>query len=197
MTSPSGDAFAQGQQAKCSITKVKGDVYRFQINFHFTMFVVTNDGIVVTDPINADAIGWLKAELKKRYKEPVTHIIYSHSNAGNDSGGDAWGGGPEIIGNANNPLVKTTFDHTMALKSGGKTIIEPKYLGPSYGGDLIAMVVRPENVALVVDAISPKRQPFRNFPRTDIGGLLEQSKVVERLHCELMAPAPISGPPEI
>jgi len=142
-------------------------------------------------------LGWLQAELKKRFKKPVTHIIYSHSNAGHDSGGDAWGGGLEIIGNANNPLVKTTFDHTMAVKSGGKTIIELKYLGPGYGGDLIAKVLRPENVALVVDAISPKRQPFRNFPRTDIGGVIEQIKVVESIDFELIAPAPISGPPKI
>ncbi len=85
----------------------------------------------------------------------------------------------------------------MAVKSGGKTIIELKYLGPGYEGDLIAKVLRPENVALVVDAISPKRQPFRNFPRTDIGGVIEQIKVVESINFELMAPAPISGPPEI
>jgi len=184
---PANDASAQGQQAKRSITKVKGDVYRFQNNFHFAMFVVTNDGIVVTDPINADAVGWLKAELQKRFNKPVTHMIYSHSHADHASGGEAWGGGLEVIGHTNNPLVKTKFDDSMTVKTGGKTI-ELKYLGPGHGDDLIAMVVRPENVAFVVDAISPKRLPFRNFPRTDIGGLIEQIKVVESLDFELMAP---------
>ena len=38
-----------------AITKIKGDVYRFQNRFHFSVFTVTGNGVVVTDPINAEA----------------------------------------------------------------------------------------------------------------------------------------------
>ena len=37
-----------------AIEPVAGDVYRFKNKFHYALFVVTADGIVVTDPINAD-----------------------------------------------------------------------------------------------------------------------------------------------
>ena len=79
MISPATDLRAQ--EAKRSIEQVKGDVYRFQNDFHFAMFVVTDDGIVVTDPINADAVNWLKAELADRFDQPVTHMVLSHSHA--------------------------------------------------------------------------------------------------------------------
>ena len=36
-------------------------------------------GVVVTDPINADAAGWLKAEIAKLTNQPITHLIYSHT----------------------------------------------------------------------------------------------------------------------
>ncbi len=55
---------SKAQGPKRGITKVAGDVYRFQNNFHFSWVVVTGDGVVVTDPINADASTWLKANLK-------------------------------------------------------------------------------------------------------------------------------------
>ncbi|MDA0261740.1 MAG: MBL fold metallo-hydrolase, partial [Proteobacteria bacterium] len=188
-------ADTQAQSAKRSIENVKGDVYLFHNNFHNAMFVVTNAGIVVTEPINAEAVGWLKAELKQRFNKPVTHMIYSHSHGDHNSGGQAWGSGIEVIAHEN--LAKnlssgqtaaptTTFKDGHTLKTGGKTF-EIKFLGAGHGDDLSAVVVRPENVVFVVDAVSPKRLPFRDFPRTDIAGLIGQIKAVEALSFDIMA----------
>ena len=57
----------QAQDAKRSITKIAGDLYRFQNNFHFSVFLVTPDGIIATDPINPEAAKWLQGELKSRF----------------------------------------------------------------------------------------------------------------------------------
>ena len=75
--------------------------------------------------------------------------------------------------------------HTFSL--GGKDF-ELTYLGEGHSDDLIAMVVRPENVAFVVDVVSPKSVPWRDFPNTDINGMIEQIKTVEALDFEIMAP---------
>lgn len=193
---PAAESVAQG--AKRSITKVAGDVYRFQNNFHFAMFVVTNDGIVVTDPINGDAVNWLKAELKKRFNKPVTHMIYSHSHGDHNSDGGAWGGNIKVIahenvkknieaGKANTAMPSQVFADELAFRVGGKSFLL-KYLGKGHGDDLIAMVVQPENVAFVVDAVSPKRLPFRNFPRTDVDGLINQIKIIESLDFKILLP---------
>ncbi|MGI9354540.1 MAG: hypothetical protein ACR2PF_05205 [Rhizobiaceae bacterium] len=44
-----------GQQGKREITRVAGDVFRFQNSFHFSLVTVTDDGVVLVDPINRDA----------------------------------------------------------------------------------------------------------------------------------------------
>ena len=190
-------ATAWAQDANRSITQIKGDVYRFQNNFHYAIFVVTDAGIVVTDPINADAVNWLKAELAKRFDKPVTHMVLSHTHGDHASGGEAWGA-IEVVAHENAKKnvaagkVKTamptkTFSDKHTLTVGNKTL-ELTYLGVGHGDDLIAMVVRPENIAFVVDAVSPKRLPWRDFPHTDIDGMINQIKVIEALDFDILAP---------
>jgi glyoxylase-like metal-dependent hydrolase (beta-lactamase superfamily II) len=192
-----GSAQAQDQEAKRSIEPVTGDVYRFQNNFHNAMFVVTEDGIVVTDPINAEAVAWLKDELAARFDKPVTHMILSHSHGDHASGGQGWGD-IEVIahenakkhveaGDVDTAMPTETFADSHALSTGGKDF-ELTYLGEGHGDDLIAVVVRPENVAFVVDAVSPGRLPYRDFPGADIDGYIDQIKAVEALDFEVMLP---------
>jgi glyoxylase-like metal-dependent hydrolase (beta-lactamase superfamily II) len=197
---------ALAQSGKRAIENVKGDVYRFQNSFHYAIFVETADGIVVTDPINAEAVSWLKAELAKRFNKPVTHMILSHHHSDHGSGGEAWGSGLTVIahekaaehianGDVTTATPTKTFSDTMSFTAGGKTF-ELTYLGVGHSDDLIAVVVRPENVAFVVDAVSPRRVPYRDFPHTDIDKLIEQIKVVEGLDFEILAPGhgDIAGP---
>lgn len=63
------------------------------------------------------------------------------------------------------------------------------WLGEGHGKDLIAVVVRPENVAFITDAVSPKRLPFRDMPRSNIDGWIDQVRKVETLDFEIFAPA--------
>ena len=84
-----GFTSAMAQEPKRSITKVKGDVYRFQNNFHYALVVPTGAGVVVVDPINADAASYLRVNLKQITNENITHLIYSHSHADHASGGTA------------------------------------------------------------------------------------------------------------
>lgn len=188
---------ASAQEVKRSIEHVEGDVYRFQNNFHNAMFVVTEEGIVVTDPIDSDAVKWLNDELAKRFEKPVTHMILSHSHGDHASGGQAWGE-IEVIahentakhvqeGAVNTAMPTTTFAESHNFSVGGKQF-ELTYLGNGHGDDLIATVVRPENVAFVVDAVSPRRLPYRDFPGADVDGIVDQIKAVEALDFEILLP---------
>ncbi len=176
-----------------AITKVKGDVYRFQNQFHYSLVTVTGDGVVVVDPINASAANWLRRNLGKITDKPITHLIYSHSHFDHASGG-AELKAATIIAHANAPesidgVVPTVrFESTKTLKVGNKTF-EMTWLGEGHGKDLIAVVVRPENVAFIVDAAAPKRLPYRDFPRSDIDGWINQIKKIESLDFEIFAPA--------
>lgn len=183
---------AHAQDAKRAVSNIAGDVYRFQNNFHFSIFVVTEDGVIVTDPINAEAAAWLKEEIAKQTDKPITHLIYSHSHGDHASGGAAFGEVPTVIAQENAPadidgVVPTErFADTKTVEAGGKTV-ELTYLGKGHGDDLIAMVVRPENVGFIVDAASAKRLPYQNFPGWDVGGWFQQVEKIKTLDFEIFA----------
>jgi glyoxylase-like metal-dependent hydrolase (beta-lactamase superfamily II) len=189
-------AFSGGVAAQSpdrAISKIGGDVYRFQNKFHYNIFVVTGDGVVVTDPINAEAAGWLRAEIAKITDQPITHLIYSHSHGDHASGGAAYGDVPNVIAHANAPdtidgvapTKRFDSEHSFAL---GSKNFELTYLGPGHGTDLIAVVVRPENVGFIVDAVSAKRLPYRDFPGSNVDDWANQVRKAETLQFDVFAP---------
>ncbi|MEM7508544.1 MAG: MBL fold metallo-hydrolase [Pseudomonadota bacterium] len=184
---------ASAQEGKREITRIAGDVYRFQNRFHFSIFVVTGDGVVVTDPINRSAAKWLEAEIGKRFEKPITHLIYSHSHDDHAAGGAIFADTALVIAQQEAPaeidgvVPDLRFAEALTLTVGRKAI-ELTALGPGHGTDLIAMVIRPENVAFVVDAVAVKRLPYRDFPGADIDGWIEQVRRVEALEFDILAP---------
>jgi glyoxylase-like metal-dependent hydrolase (beta-lactamase superfamily II) len=74
-------------EAQREITQVAGDLYRFQNNFHVLVFVVTPEGVIATDPIDANAAACLRGQIRKRFKQPIRYVIYSHDHADHIAGG--------------------------------------------------------------------------------------------------------------
>ncbi len=184
---------ALAQETTREIINVKGDVWRFQNDFYFSVFVITDDGVIVTDPINAEAAAWLKDEIAKMTDKPVTHIIYSHSHEDHASGGSVLADTATAITEIDAPasldgvVPQIRFSDRMVLRSGSHEI-ELTSLGSGHTDDILAMVIRPENVAFVVDVAYVKRLPFRDFPGAEIDELIEQIKRVETLDFEIMVP---------
>ena len=179
---------------KRAVTQVAGDVYRFQNNFHHSLVVLTSDGVVVVDPINSDAASWLKEELTSMTDKPVSHLIYSHSHLDHASGGSVYTDTATVIAHANAPeaidgvMPDVRFDESETMQIGGKTL-ELTWLGEGHGNDLIAVVVRPENVAFITDAAAPKRLPWRNMGGANLDGWINQIKTIESLDFDVFAPA--------
>lgn len=182
---------ALAQEVEREITRVTFDIYRFRNRFHVNMFVITGEGVVVTDPINEEAASWLRAEIAKLTDEPITHLVYSHSHADHASGGLGYGEVPNVIMHDNAPedidLVEATerFSDNLSFTVGKKTF-ELTYLGPGHGTDMIAMVVHPEAVAFVVDVVSAKRLFYRDFPGADVDQWIQQVKKVEALDFDIL-----------
>lgn len=182
---------AIAQEADREVGKVSGDVYRFRNEGHCTVFTITSDGVVVTDPINADAAAWLKAEIAKLTDQPINTLVFSHSHGDHASGGNAFGEMDAIVAHENAPdeidgvRPTTRFSERMQFTRGGKTF-ELTYLGPGHGSDLVAMVIRPENVAFVVDAVATKRLFYRDFPGADVDEWINQVRAVDALDFEIL-----------
>jgi glyoxylase-like metal-dependent hydrolase (beta-lactamase superfamily II) len=93
-------AAAQQPPAR-GIVNVTGQLYRAQNNNHYTVFLVTPDGIIMSDPINRDFARWLKAEIASRFKVPVRYVLYTHRDWDHASGGVVFADTAEFVGHRN------------------------------------------------------------------------------------------------
>ena len=86
-----------------AIVNITGDLYRAQDAGHFTVFLVTPEGIILADPISRDFATWLQGELDGRFGVPVRYVLYSHSHWDHASGAGLFGDTAELIGQAGMP----------------------------------------------------------------------------------------------
>ena len=185
--------------AQRAITHIAGDLYRFQNNFHYSVFLVTDDGILVTDPINADAASWLKSQLAERFPDqPVRYLVYSHDHADHIAGGEVFAdeaiviahrrAKADIIGEQRPTAVPDlTFSEAMTIELGGRTV-ELRYVGQGHSDNMIIMHFPPERAVFAVDFISVNRLPYRDltdayFPEW-IGGV----EMVEAMDFDILVP---------
>ena len=83
------------------IVNVTGQLYRAQNNNHYTVFLVTPEGVIMSDPINRDFARWLKAEIAARFKQPVRYVLYTHRDWDHASGGIVFADTAEFVGHRN------------------------------------------------------------------------------------------------
>jgi glyoxylase-like metal-dependent hydrolase (beta-lactamase superfamily II) len=93
-------ASAQKPPAR-GIVNLTGQLYRAQNNNHYTVFLVTPEGVILSDPIDRDFSRWLKAEIAARFKVPVRYVLYTHHDWDHASGGAVWADTAEFVGQVN------------------------------------------------------------------------------------------------
>lgn len=186
------------QPPKREITKIAGDLYRFQNNFHYSVFLVTPAGIIVTDPIDAEAAKWLKAELAQRFKQPIKYLIYSHDHRDHIAGGEVFADTAIVVAHENakkaiigekrpTAVPQVTFSDTMTIELGGKTV-ELIYVGRNHSDNSIVMRFPAERTIFAVDFIPVKGVAFRDFPDAYIPDWIESLTRVEAMHFDILAP---------
>jgi hypothetical protein len=147
----------QAQRPQIETTKVEGtdNVYIFRNGNHQSMFIVTKDGVIATDPIaygrptgGQDYI----AEIKKVTDRPIKFLIYSHHHYDHIAGGKPFkDAGATIIAHRrakerlamlndpNTPLPdQVVNDNGRTIKLGGTTL-ELKYLGLNHSDSNLVM----------------------------------------------------------
>jgi glyoxylase-like metal-dependent hydrolase (beta-lactamase superfamily II) len=190
-------ALAQSEP-KRAITQIAGDLYRFQNNFHFSVFLVTPEGVIVTDPINADAAAWLEAEIDTRFGVPIKYLVLSHDHADHAAGGEVFAdtavvvahdrAKAAIVGEGRPTAVPDiTFSDRLTLELGGKRV-ELVYLGPSHSDNLIVMNLPDERVLFAVDIVTVKRMPYKNLSASYFPGWIDALKRIEAIDFDVLAP---------
>ena len=187
------------QDTKRSVTQIKGDLYRFQNNFHYSVFYVTPKGVIVTDPINADAANWLKAEIKKRFNKPIKYVVYSHDHRDHIAGGEVFAeDGAAIVAHQRakdviigekrpTAIPEVTFKKHLNLELDGNWV-ELTYVGKNHSDNMIVMRFPKEGVLFAVDFIPVKTVAFRDLPDAYLPDWIKSLERVERMDFDILAP---------
>ena len=84
------------------VTQITDDLYMFRFWVYRTIFLVTDDGVIVADPINPKAAGMLMEEIRKITDQPIKYVIYSHEHWDHAAGGQVFkDAGAEFIAQEN------------------------------------------------------------------------------------------------
>jgi glyoxylase-like metal-dependent hydrolase (beta-lactamase superfamily II) len=161
-------------------TKVEGtdNVYVFRYGGHQSMFVVTNDGVIATDPIaygRPEAAKTYIDEIKKVSDKPIKYLIYSHHHYDHIAGGQPFkDAGARIIAHKrakerleqvkdpHTPLPDETFEKSRTIKLGG-TVLELHYMGLNHSDSNLVMRLPKEKLVFIVDTIPVGAFPGRGF----------------------------------
>jgi glyoxylase-like metal-dependent hydrolase (beta-lactamase superfamily II) len=180
-------AWSQGQPAapaaqrpQIATTKVDGtnNVYIFRNGNHQSIFIVTNDGVIATDPVaygRPQGGAAYVAEIKKVTDKPIRYLVYSHHHFDHAAGGQPFkDAGARIIAHkrANErlavlkdpatPLADETFDKKRTLTLGG-TALELTYVGLNHSDSTLVMRLPTEKIIFVVDVLPVGQVPGRGM----------------------------------
>jgi glyoxylase-like metal-dependent hydrolase (beta-lactamase superfamily II) len=172
---------AQAQQRPLfQTTKVDGtdNVYVFRYGGHQSMFVVTNDGVIATDPISYGrpqaAVTYIE-EIKKVTDKPIKYLIYSHHHYDHIAGGQPFkDAGAKIVAHKRTKerlaqlkdphtvLPDETFDKKKTITLGGTTV-EMIYMGLNHSDATAVIRLPKEKIIFTVDTVPAGQFPGRGM----------------------------------
>ncbi len=171
----------QPERPPQATTKVEGteNVYIFRNGNHQSMFVVTPDGVIATDPVSygrpTGGQTYLDA-IRKVTDKPVKYVIYSHHHFDHIAGGKVFkDAGATFIAHrrAKERLEALKDPHTVlpdeAVSDRGRTIrlggttLELSYHGLNHSDSTLVMRLPREKIIFVVDTIPVGTVPGRGM----------------------------------
>ena len=186
--------WAQSQRPPYQTTKVEGtdNVYVFRAGGHQSMFVVTKDGVIATDPIGYGRPQMVKTyveEIRKVTDKPIKYLVYSHHHNDHISGAKPFkDAGATIVAHRrardrilaqNDPEMVPTdevFSKQRTLRLGG-TAVELTYVGLNHSDSTIVMRLPKEKIMFAVDFLPVGQVPGRgmiDFYPLEVEGSIKQ-----------------------
>ena len=196
-------ATAQAQQPPTATTKVDGtdNVYIFRYMGHQSIFVVTPEGVIATDPISErrPVKAYIDA-IQGVTKAPVKYVIYSHSHFDHIAGGKAFKDmGATFVAQRNmkarlealKPADVVMPDEWVDEKKNislGGTTLELNYVGKNHTDNMLVMRLPRERIIFTVDWIPLQAVQFRGMADTYVPDIEESLKKVIAMDWERLIP---------
>lgn len=175
-----GPPAAGAQAPQITTTKVDGtdNVYIFRNGNSQSMFIVTSEGVIATDPVGygrpQGGAAYL-AEIRKVTSQPIRYLIYSHHHFDHVAGGAAFKEAGarivahrrakerlEVLKDPNTVLPDETVDARRTITLGG-TAVELTYVGPNHSDSTLVMRLPKERIVFVVDVLPVGQMPGRGL----------------------------------
>jgi len=168
----------QAQAPPYETKKIADNVYIYRHMGHQSMFVVTSDGVVATDPISPQAATIYLQEIRKVTQAPIRYVIYSHHHFDHIAGGAPFKQAgatfiahtlaKEKLERAKNPDVVipdlTVEDKSVLMV--GNTRFELNYVGRNHTDNSIVTLLPKEKILFAVDFLPIREVLFRNIPES-------------------------------
>src|SRR5438105_782756 len=185
-------------------TKVEGteNVYIFRYGNHQSMFVVTPQGVIATDPIGLRrpaAVAYIE-EIRKITKAPIKYVIYSHSHFDHIAGGKPFKDlGAVFVAHKNAKARIETLhpadvvvpdqavDGRRTITLGGTTL-ELLYVGKNHSDSTLVMRLPKEKIIFTVDWIPIQGVQFRGMADTSVPDIEEGLKKVIAMDWKTLIP---------
>jgi len=199
LLSPGPEVSAQQSRPDDEITKLADDVYLFRHQFHQAIFITTSQGVIVTDPINAEAATWLKSEIKKLTDQPVRYVVYSHHHNDHITGGSVFADQAIFVSHAaaranilqaadpTTPVPDLTFTDRMFIDLGGKHV-ELIYTGKNHSDNSLVVLLPQNKLLFAVDFIPVETVAYRTMKNDYPDDWIESLKRVEELDFDTLVP---------
>ena len=148
-------------------TEDLGDgLYAFRFGPYRNIFLVTDDGVIATDPLSVKAATLLREAIATITDQPVKYVAYSHSHWDHASGGQIFKDEGATFVAQRECLINMTetrhpdvvlpdmvFDDAYSIELGGQSL-DMYYFGPSHDDCMTVMIVKPANIMFIVDIAS-------------------------------------------
>jgi glyoxylase-like metal-dependent hydrolase (beta-lactamase superfamily II) len=184
-------------------TKVDGtdNVYIFRYGGHQSMFIVTPQGVIATDPISErrPAKPYIDA-IQAVTKAPIKYVIYSHSHFDHIAGGKPFKDlGATFIAHRNAKarlealkpddvvIPDQVVDGKRNITLGGTTL-ELNYVGKNHSDNTLVMRLPKEKIIFTVDWIPVQGIQFRGMADTYVPDIEEGLKKVIAMDWETLIP---------
>jgi len=171
---------AAAQQPPMFETRMLTDnAFLFRYQFHQSLFVVTPEGVIATDPIaymRRQAASTYLAEIRKITQAPIKYLVYSHHHFDH-----IWGGKPfkdagatvlahrnakerlEALRNPDVVVPDEAVDDFRAIELGGVRV-ELHYTGRNHSDNSLVVLLPKDKLAFAVDFVGVESVGFRNLP---------------------------------
>jgi len=190
-------------------TKVTDNVYLFRYGGHQSIFIVTSEGVIATDPIaylRPIAAKTYIDEIRKVTKAPIKYVVYSHHHYDHIAGGKPFKDlGAIFIAHRNAKrhleqlkypdvvIPDETVNEQRTIELGGVKV-ELIYTGRNHSDNSLVILIPKDKILFTVDFVPIEAVHFRDMPDGFVPDITDSLKRVLALDWERMIPGhPYAG----